>query len=56
MLLRLYPYVDVWSLFDVVFDIYTMAFGDVCYLSATMFLRNFNMHVWRFLENVMSIS
>jgi len=25
MLLRLYPYVDFWSLFDVVFDIYTMA-------------------------------
>ena len=30
--------------------------GDVCYLSAAKFLRNYNMHAWRFLENVMSIS
>jgi len=42
MLLRFYSYVEIGDLFDDVFlMLMTWLFGDVCYLSAVTFLRNF---------------
>jgi len=57
MLLRFYSYVEIGDLFDDVCTMFmTWLFGDVCYLSAATFLRNFSMHVLRTFEDVTSIS